>query len=737
MGLFDFPRINFRGNIDINVPTINNAYYFPLTIYDSQRSVPLFPPRLYFQNAEQINSVAATAPYKAPPIYDPLNEYYYIEISTVQDIPTLREWLQKPLEDNLSDPLNGNFIPYYKSAEQVWQDTEGTTLISKVMGYWNMWGDMGVSMSDVQVCGVQKFENNQVSTYNKDSSFIPPDVAPFLNASFDFDTAPASGRTTASMVETLSSQSVYANIFCTTANLYNSENPDQILLQGSPFRFSALIYSAWRALNWLPPMAGSARFVSSIPLEEINQDESAALLNFFDNNKAYDPRPVKGVFVTFQTFEVFENRYDQNIYTPGELVHNPAQAYTVGSICPWYEGDMKAGVLGRQLNNLGSKAIRFGRPGPIIYLTPVITNLKVINPNLAIYSMDFGNTWPEKMQSNLPSGQHPAKRGDASFTTYPLGKLDFRYGNTPQQSFYSINVNPRDNPRDTVFQKGCIFDTVITDSALISNIENNFIQVFLSYPDNTADQILAESEYMIATDQKGCYGEEGDLASEGYMVYSSQKESCKLRIFQKGRPVTSPVPIYNARWKVFEAANDPIKPAELLGPFMYSDGDTVNLAEHTQLSSANDNSINYFIYDNQYPIKIETGKMDVPLFNTDLRGYTIMDTGSFVCLRVHENKDAVYEKYYDQSNWGTTPPDFDVIYEEVFKLYDIVYPIMAHIHPFSKEVWDNSVMAGLVLQRTDPAKWENILYMPKSRELSRSQRKLLEAWATYLQNRTT
>ena len=74
MGLFDFPRIHFSGNIDINVPTINNSYYFPLTMYDQKRSKPFLPPRLYFSDPtipEKIES-----PIKPEIIHDTDNGYW-------------------------------------------------------------------------------------------------------------------------------------------------------------------------------------------------------------------------------------------------------------------------------------------------------------------------------------------------------------------------------------------------------------------------------------------------------------------------------------------------------------------------------------------------------------------------------------------------------------------------------------------------------------------------------------
>ncbi|MFN9784131.1 MAG: hypothetical protein ACK54A_12945, partial [Sphingobacteriales bacterium] len=81
MGLFDFPRIHFSGNIDINVPTINNAYYFPLTIYDQRRSVPFLPPRLYFSSRDVVSKVVAS--FKPDVHDDPDNGFCYIEILPV------------------------------------------------------------------------------------------------------------------------------------------------------------------------------------------------------------------------------------------------------------------------------------------------------------------------------------------------------------------------------------------------------------------------------------------------------------------------------------------------------------------------------------------------------------------------------------------------------------------------------------------------------------------------------
>ena len=138
------------------------------------------------------------------------------------------------------------------------------------------------------------------------------------------------------------------------------------------------------------------------------------------------------------------------------------------------------------------------------------------------------------------------------------------------------------------------------------------------------------------------------------------------------------------------------------------------------------NAVYYFVYHGLYPDD------KIPDFTNDSGSYTIMDTGSFICMRIYPFID--YSRYTDPDHPEYSPPTFEVVYEEIFKLYDVVYPIMALKHPFTKEEWNNGTMAGAVLQRTDPKLWNDILYMPRSRELSGSQRKLLQAWANNLLN---
>jgi hypothetical protein len=109
-----------------------------------------------------------------------------------------------------------------------------------------------------------------------------------------------------------------------------------------------------------------------------------------------------------------------------------------------------------------------------------------------------------------------------------------------------------------------------------------------------------------------------------------------------------------------------------------------------------------------------------------------MDTGAFVVLRAHPIVD--YSQYIDKSHPNYSVPSWELMYQEIFQLYDIVYPVMANVIPFTEANWNNGTTAGMVLQRTQMSNFTSINYMPRSRELSESQLQLIQAWAATFTN---
>lgn len=725
MSLFDFPRIHYSGLIDINVPTINNTVNFPLSLYDATHSKAYLPPRLYFSNKDLITGVN---PSINPKIYlEESTQYYYIEIEPINTVEKIRSWCMTPISTTDANRLDAKYGPYYTVAASAANFVNrGLPFINHCPGYWNMYGDMGVTIKEAQASGVQVFDGTNINSYTSSSPSVPPAVAGILQTSFDLNTEPASGITTALMVETVSNQSVYANIFCSRVNVFNTSDPSQVFLKGKPYKFSAGLYGTWKVVNWLPAMASAGRFYSVIPLAEVQSAGDSALLQFLQANKTYDPRTIAGICVAFNIQEIFENRYDPNQYADNNTSAYPAQGITSITITPWYQGDLIAGVAGRNLISLNAQPIYqntgIAPPNSVpISMNPAMCSMKITSANKAILSVDMGVSWPELMNPPFLSGTfEPGKRGQATFNTAPLGQMNILAASTVVGT---ITMNPVVNPISTLFTRGNIFDFVITNPVTIQAIQNNLLSVYL-YNQGINTLALQESSYFITSDQKGPYGDQGEDPSEGFMVFSEKKEPVKLRIFQKGVPVTSPISIGICQYIIPEGANDPIGPPSHIQWLSLTDGAVLDFGS-LPLDISN-NAVYYFVYDQLYPGNA------IPPYTNDSGSYTIMDTGCFICMRVYPLID--YGQYTDPSHPDYSPPNFSVVYEEIFKLYDIVYPIMALKHPFVEAEWNNGTMAGAVLQRTDPKFWNNIIYMPRSRELSSSQRKLLQAWANHILN---
>jgi hypothetical protein len=725
LSLFDFPRIHYSGLIDLNVPTINNTVNFPLSLYDATHSVAFTPPRLYFSSQAIILHVQASI---RPTIYfDQQNSYWYIEIEPLQTIELIKAWCMVPIVTNDPNRIDAAYGPFYEAAASAQNfQNRGLPFLGNCPGYWNMYGDMGVTIHQTFCSGVQLFNGQQIQSYSPGMGSVPPTITKLLGTSFNLNTTPDSGITTALMVETVSNQSIYANIFCSQVNVFNAADASDVYLSGQPFKFSAGIYGTWKVVNWLPAMASAGRFFSAIPMDAMNGGLSSPLVQFFQQNKAYDNRPLKGLCVSFTIQDVFEYRYDPNQYAGNHTDPYPAQANTAITITPWYEGDLIASVAGRSLISLNAQPIYQNtgivpnQPIPI-NMNPCIFSHRIINAQTSVFTIDMGSSWPELINPPFVNGQvQPAKRGDASFETASLGAFNFMAGNLP---FGSISVNPAINPLKKLFSTGNLVDFVIQNPNTTALIQTNLISMFLNT--GAANSLaLQEAEYYITTDQKGPYHEADEDPSHGFMVYSEKKEPIRLRIFRRGIPVATPTTIGICQYIIPEGANDPFGPPTLIKWLPLADQAILDFKAYS--IDVSQSAVYYFVYPDLYP------QNKIPAFVDDANNYTIMDTGYFICMRAYQPID--YAQYLDPSHPAYAPPDFQVIYDQVFKMYDLVYPIMALKHPFTEAEWNNGTMAGAVLQRTDPKNWNNIIYMPRSRELSKSQRKLLKAWADNILN---
>jgi hypothetical protein len=70
---------------------------------------------------------------------------------------------------------------------------------------------------------------------------------------------------------------------------------------------------------------------------------------------------------------------------------------------------------------------------------------------------------------------------------------------------------------------------------------------------------------------------------------------------------------------------------------------------------------------------------------------------------------------------------FDVVYQKVLRTYYILYPAMNQVFALNSEKAVTPMAKG-ILQRTEKSLWMTTGYMPRTRDMSASRRRLLRAW---------
>ncbi|PHK99535.1 hypothetical protein CGL56_00310 [Neolewinella marina] len=566
---------------------------------------------------------------------------------------------------------------------------------------------MSVTLSTVDAVGVQRLEDSKggsrVVEYEKDDPEAPAVVQQLMNLRLDFH-SPAARTKKAVICDTIGNQAIHTYIFCSGLQLTNRRTGADIL-RGTPFRFAPLSFGAWKVLAGLkPPMASAARFCSAIPLEEM-EVFSEELKSFLEGS---DERELRGVFVSLTLEQTLQNRDPEYYETHGDRA-KPAKSTVVATLAPWYAGDLRSNVLGRQLATFN--AAPPSHKTESLPLGTMMSGIREFADGSGLFSVDLAATWPERMEQSAS--------GVRQFSTYGLGEMSFRYGDDLRDEFFNITVNEAVAPLDSVFARGSLFDCFLSKGQ-VAKLKDEAIRVYLG-----EDLLFRETDYYITSDTKGLFGEAGEAPQAGYRVYDAQREPCILRILQRGQPVIRPIDVHMGVYRAPGTGNNPLGPVDRQEVLTLKDGDAVPLVNNALRPE--DTGIYYFAYDGQY------ADNRIPPFAIARKGYTIQDTSAFVTLNVVNNKD--YSRYLSSANWNRSPPTWEVVYQEVFKLYHILFPAMGKVIPFEQGVYEDPYVREQVVALTDPALWNRVTYMPPNRILSKSQRELILAWSAYVQQR--
>jgi len=709
MSQYHYPRINFSGDCIIDPATANNSWFLPLVIFDAIAVSHFLPPRIYLQDQYLNKGVTIEmVKQKLPPgckIEEDTTTRWrgikYFKILPIDNEEDFKEWVRVPLGESKLDKA------YWPLYDLFWVPTNRTSLKGCVPGYWNYYGSMSYAFRDVKVSSVATGVRHQAEQlYGEGNILAAEEVKELLGAKLTMNVHPLDDSTNECvMVDHLPTMAMHTQLFTEKLSLHKGK---KVFFSGHPLKGSLRMVNAFRVVNENMPFAGSGVFYSVIPLDQLDEDESSALLKIF--KKYGDVRKkLKGIFIRQVLSEIEEFRTVDYRITGN--IPNPAMGKLSGSISPWYEGEMKSWPGGRQL--IGDAPYIVGKPpsfdAPVSMLTPCVFNIDHVNK---VAQVDLLNNFPirNKAESDDPLEPNPYKKN--YYEAYDIGQLDFILEDPNDDKQKSgilvgtIHLSEKENPRQKCYDSGGMFllPLNLPDEDYVKLDKWN-LNVYGKNNAGAQVRVWKESPIIIMTDQAGIYCSEGDDPAKGYRSYTGEKEHCYLRIFNRGRAVEKPIDLSIIEIKMNISGSQ--KSEVLYRNAAYKDGDIVTFGTYEPL-----NAIYLFL-----PFKTTI----VPP-----RCYpgAVIRTGFFINLKVLPMND--FGKYLDPTHPDyPTEVTFKVMYENVFKTFSLLSPTMI----FHEERFENPFMAHELLKRTSHKNWDKSWYMPVTRDLSDNQLALIEKWA--------
>ncbi len=230
-------------------------------------------------------------------------------------------------------------------------------------------------------------------------------------------------------------------------------------------------------------------------------------------------------------------------------------------------------------------------------------------------------------------------------------------------------------------------------------------------------EVLAEVDYYFVSNQQAIYGQQH--GSGELFLNNGTTEPARVSVFRRGVELSPgdcpPITVWQYRSVPLQSPGDALpiatdfKPGEPLrvdtrqpGNFLFTF--TINDAGSPPPSG--------------YPPKSYSTFMNPPW----------VTNAPQISLRILPNED--YDRYYVDPSADEPVANelltFDVVYDHVLRVYYLLYPVMRFLPLNSPTAVAQNAEA--ILARTDPSIWLSKQYMPRTRDLSDSRRRLLQAW---------
>ncbi len=585
---------------------------------------------------------------------------------------------------------------------------------------WNYYGDMSIRLLDVTVTGVQTGPHEVVTEAAADG-LVGGRVS--LNDAVMVDVDPEGVDATQIFAGSLQIEAAAA----LRDRIFVSRPPTRATLRQLNFCRNVSFTSAIGATSSAHAGGGSAIFQFSVDVlaedlgngrltpgagQQLHRLEALPASPAASALTAVLARPeVRGLVFRLSLYMTHPLLPDPELaaaFASGEGRHNPAYGLVCGTIAPWFTAEPASVTMGRLLRPAGTY------PNPARKGAPYELGLAVARHDSGNgqLSVDFVNSLPEDgiagakfdlsplsvgLRAATPAGTDPAAN---TAPVLPLGTV------TNDEATYRTTGGIWDLPLDGLPP---------STRSLLDSPDHELVVVGGS---KTSAVLLAESEYMVASDCAASYLEQPAAgvdrddpaaaapAQGSHAAYSGE---VLLHLFRRGRPAAGAVDLVVELWDVHlrSSAAPNVRSAGLLTSETVSvtDGE-IRLPLRPPPSPG--------VYDYRF---VPPGWWPATLTSSGFVEETGEDARSMV--RVFPAHD--YDGLSDEE------VTFRLVYDEVLRYYRLVYPAMSqHLDLSDATLWRTPAAARYLTRVIDLSLWATPLAMPRSRDLPGSRRRLLQ-----------
>lgn len=580
-----------------------------------------------------------------------------------------------------------------------------------VNGGWNYYGDNGIWFDKVAITSVELPEQEILTRPEQDGS---------IGARVRFAGNPyRGGRTPAILVDMDPNDGFTTQMI--GHQLTVSQNNTPLITAISQVKAYSRWLNAWRSLELGGDRGAAAFWQFAFPAESLEFQDTSDSPFLAALHEA--SRQKQGIVVRLCTwlFQHLPYREIARQYREGRRFALPGALLVMGTIGVWQPDEPATLPLARLLlpdiqHPLPiPPEVKRQRRGQTFYpgVTPAL-----VDTARKIITLDLVNTFPEMsgfetLDEDHQSASLPEKidLGTLSLQVSPgqsgpclcIGALPF--ADVPGQAGYN---------RAAYLLTGGIVEIPYPPEMEQTILEGDLVLLQGMEPDSPV--VLRENPYHVLIDRRGVYLELEETAAMDIPV----------RVLVRGQPAPAGLIL-----PVEQTVNFNSQPREAASDTDANAADADNPASSEVVSfspvivtDADGNALLTF-----QPARAGMGKLwvntpgdpDWTAAPEPLQRILRAQTGAFVNYRVLPD-DRRYDRLPDeQLTW-------DLMYQEVFRYYSLLYPAMNAYINFDDEAATRAA-AERIVQFIAPALKDTTIYMPITRDLSAGKRRLLERWA--------